>query len=97
MMCEIGNRITNLINDEDIDSILAGVSGTQSLHPLLSKLDSSQKALIFGDDIHTPVVVNVRPYDEIFYREVGDTGWKKMSNTEIDDATAEAIRKELGF
>jgi DNA helicase HerA-like ATPase len=97
VMSQIGTRITALLNDDkDIDAIFTGVSGGQSLRSVLAKLDSKQQALILGHAVPMPVVVKTRPYDENFYREIGDTSWGEMPDDEVF-AAAEAARADLGF
>ena len=97
VMSQIGTRITALLNDDkDIDAIFTGVSGGQSLRSVLAKLDSKQQALILGHAVPMPVVVRTRPYDEDFYREIGDTSWDEMPDEEVF-AAAEAAKADLGF
>ncbi len=97
VMSQVGTRITALLNDEkDIDAIFTGVSGGQSLRSVLSKLDSKQQALLLGHAVPMPVVVRTRPYDEQFYREVGDTAWETMSDAAVFKAAEGAIA-DLGF
>jgi DNA helicase HerA-like ATPase len=96
-MSQIGTRITALLNDEkDIDAIFTGVSGGASLRSVLAKLDSKQQALILGHAVPMPVVVRTRPYDETFYREIGDTCWEEMSDEDVF-AAAEAAKADIGF
>ncbi len=97
VMSQIGTRITALLNDEkDIDAIFTGVSGGQSLRSVLSKLDSKQQALILGHAIPMPVVIKTRPYDEAFYREIGDPAWEELP-TEVVLPAAAAAKADLGF
>jgi DNA helicase HerA-like ATPase len=97
VMSQIGTRITALLNDEkDIDAIFTGVSGAGSLRSVLAKLDSKQQALILGHAVPMPVVVRTRPYDENFYREIGDTPWDEKSDAEVF-AAAESAKSDLGF
>ncbi|WP_431191362.1 helicase HerA domain-containing protein [Funiculus sociatus] len=97
VMSQIGTRITALLNDEkDIDAIFTGVSGGASLRSVLAKLDSKQQALILGHAVPMPVVVRTRPYDETFYREIGDTCWEEMSDEDVF-AAAEAAKADIGF
>ena len=63
---------------------------------LLAKLDSKQQALILGHAVPMPVVVKIRPYDEKFYAEIGDTAWDEMTDEEVF-AAAEAAKADLGF
>jgi hypothetical protein len=97
VMSQIGTRITALLNDDkDIEAIFTGVSGGQSLRSVLAKLDSKQQALILGHAVPMPVVVRTRPYDQDFYREVGDTSWDEMPDGELF-AAAESAKADLGF
>lgn len=97
VMSQIGTRITALLNDEkDIDAIFTGVSGGSSLRSVLAKLDSKQQALVLGHAVPMPVVVQTRPYDEQFYREIGEVAWEEMPTPAVLKA-AESARADLGF
>ena len=97
VMSQIGTRITALLNDEkDIDAIFTGVSGGSSLRSVLAKLDSKQQALVLGHAVPMPVVVQTRPYDEQFYREIGEVAWEEMPTQTVLKA-AESARADLGF
>ncbi|MEW6496097.1 MAG: DUF87 domain-containing protein [Cyanobacteriota bacterium] len=97
VMSQVGTRITALLNDDkDIEAIFTGVSGGQSLRSVLAKLDSKQQALILGHAVPMPVVVQTRPYDENFYREIGDISWDEMPDEEVF-AAAEVAKADLGF
>lgn len=97
VMSQIGTRITALLNDEkDIDAIFTGVSGGTALRSVLAKLDSKQQALILGHAVPMPVVVRTRPYDEQFYREIGDPVWEERGDEEVF-AAAELAKADLGF
>lgn len=97
VMSQIGTRITALLNDEkDIEAIFTGVAGSGNLRAVLSKLDSKQQALVLGHAVPMPVVVQTRPYDEAFYREIGDVPWEEISTSEVL-RVAEAAKADLGF
>jgi uncharacterized protein len=97
VMSQIGTRITALLNDEkDIDAIFTGVSGGANLRSVLAKLDSKQQALILGHAVPMPVVVKTRPYDQQFYREMGDRSLSEMPDDKLF-ALAEAAKDDLGF
>jgi DNA helicase HerA-like ATPase len=97
VMSQIGTRVTALLNDEkDIDAIFTGVSGGTALRSVLAKLDSKQQALILGHAVPMPVVVRTRPYDEQFYREIGDPVWEERGDEEVF-AAAELAKADLGF
>ena len=97
VMSQIGTRITALLNDEkDIDAIFTGVAGSGNLRTILSKLDSKQQALVLGHAVPMPVVVQTRPYDETFYREIGEVPWAEISTPEVL-RVAEVAKADLGF
>jgi uncharacterized protein len=97
VMSQIGTRVTALLNDEkDIEAIFTGVSGGTALRSVLAKLDSKQQALILGHAVPMPVVVRTRPYDEQFYREIGDPVWEERGDEEVF-AAAELAKADLGF
>lgn len=97
VMSQIGTRVTALLNDEkDIEAIFTGVSGGTALRSVLAKLDSKQQALILGHAVPMPVVVRTRPYDEQFYREIGDPIWEEKDDAEVF-AAAELAKADLGF
>jgi uncharacterized protein len=97
VMSQIGTRITALLNDEkDIEAIFTGVSGGGALRSVLAKLDSKQQALILGHAVPMPVVVRTRPYDTVFYEEIGETAWDEKPDEEVF-AAAELAKADLGF
>lgn len=97
VMSQIGTRITALLNDEkDIEAIFTGVSGGGNLRSVLAKLDSKQQALILGHAVPMPVVVQTRPYDQTFYREIGETSWSDLPDEALFAAASEAL-EDLGF
>ncbi|MGB3650944.1 MAG: ATP-binding protein [Rivularia sp. (in: cyanobacteria)] len=97
VMSQVGTRITALLNDEkDIDAIFTGVSGAGGLKSVLAKLDSKQQALVLGHAVPMPVVVRTRPYDSVFYQEIGDPDWEEKPDEEVF-AAAELAKADLGF
>jgi uncharacterized protein len=69
VLSQVGTKICCLLDDEkDIDAVLTGVSGANTLRGVLASLDTRQQALIFGHAVPMPVVVKTRTYDETFYR-----------------------------
>jgi len=97
VMSQVGTRITALLNDEkDIEAIFTGVSGAGGLKSVLAKLDSKQQALILGHAVPMPVVVRTRPYDSVFYQEIGDPDWEGKPDEEVF-AAAKLAKADLGF
>jgi len=63
IMSQLGTKIACLLdNEQDVDSVLAGVSGRSELKAVLARLENRQQALIFGHAVPMPVVVRTREY-----------------------------------
>ena len=63
VMSQLGTKLTCLLdNDRDIDAVLGGAPGGRELRTVLSRLESTQQALIFGHAVPMPVVVHTREY-----------------------------------
>ncbi len=63
VMSQIGTKLTCLLdNDRDVDAVLGGAPGSRELRTVLSRLESTQQALIFGHAVPMPVVVHTREY-----------------------------------
>mgnify|MGYP005845809781 CR=1 FL=1 len=71
VMSQIGTRVTALLdNDRDINAVLTGINGANSLREVLARLDTKQQAIIMGHAVPMPVVVRTRTYDQDFYEAV---------------------------
>lgn len=71
VISQLGTRITcKLESDRDIDAFLAGAPFSGGLRNILLNLEQQQEALLLGYAVPTPVVVQVRPYDQGFYEEL---------------------------
>lgn len=69
ILSQVGTKICCLLDDEkDINAVLTGVHGANSLRNVLASLETRQQALIFGHAVPMPVVVKTRNYDEDFFR-----------------------------
>ena len=63
VMSQLGTKLTCLLdNDRDIDAVLGGAPGSRELKAVLSRMESTQQALIFGHAVPMPVVVHTREY-----------------------------------
>ncbi len=87
VLSQLGTRITCLLNDErDIDAVLTGISGAQSLRSVLASLDSKQQALLLGHAVPMPVVVQSRTYDDQAFREsMGSFGKAATVGMDLSD------------
>jgi DNA helicase HerA-like ATPase len=73
VMSQVGTRVTALLdNDRDINAVLMGISGAQGLREVLARLDTRQQAIVMGHAVPMPVVIRSRPYDEAFYKAMGE-------------------------
>jgi DNA helicase HerA-like ATPase len=72
IMSQLGTKLSCLLdNDNDVSAVMSGVSGSNKLRTVISKLDSKQQALIFGHAMPMPIAVKIRNYDEEAYRSLG--------------------------
>ena len=91
VMSQIGTRVTALLdNERDINAVLTGISGANSLREVLARLDTKQQAIIMGHAVPMPVVVRTRAYDADFYASVG-----YVDDEQVNDKAKQA-RKSLG-
>lgn len=75
VLSQVGTRVCCLLDDEkDIDAVLTGVSGANSLRGVLASLETRQQALLFGHALPMPVVVRTRSYDDEAFRLAMRTG-----------------------
>jgi hypothetical protein len=69
VLSQVGTKICCLLDDEkDMEAVLMGVSGANSLRSVLASLETKQQALLFGHAVPMPVVVRTRPYDDEPFR-----------------------------
>jgi DNA helicase HerA-like ATPase len=81
IISQIGTKIVAQLNDEkDIQAVLMGISGANTLRSVLASLDSKKQALLLGHALTMPVVVQTREYDEEFYRAMSP----QVTTKEID-------------
>ena len=63
VMSQLGTKLTcQLDDDRDVTAVLGGAPGSRELKTVLSRLESSQQALIFGHAVPMPVVIHTREY-----------------------------------
>lgn len=82
VLSQIGTRATLLLNDEnDINAVFVGESGSNNLKTILSELNPKQEVLMFGYGLPMPIVVRTRKYDESFYKAMSEE--EKLTKEEI--------------
>ena len=87
VMSQLGTRISGWLGDDlDIQAVLSGLSGRDSLRGMLARLQPKEEVLLLGWGVPMPLPVRSRRYDESFWKEM--SGGKK---------SREETLKELGF
>ena len=92
VLSQVGTKICCLLDDEkDVDAVLTGVSGANSLRNVLASLETKQQAMLFGHAVPMPVVIRTRHYDDDDFKS-------RVSDLEASlhgsDDTAKASRKD---
>ena len=90
VMSQLGTKLVCLLsNERDVDAVMAGVSGARELRSVLSRLESKQQALIFGDAVPMPIQVRVRDYGTSeSYAELGfmeETELRRQMDRDAED------------
>ncbi|MBK9781662.1 MAG: ATP-binding protein [Anaerolineales bacterium] len=89
VMSQLGTRISGWLGDDlDIQAVLSGLSGRESLRGMLARLQPKEEVLLLGWGVPMPLPVRSRRYDEAFWKEMGGGKGKRSS---------EEISRELGF
>jgi DNA helicase HerA-like ATPase len=87
VMSQLGTRISGWLGDDlDIQAVLSGLSGRDSLRGMLARLQPKEEVLLLGWGVPMPLPVRSRRYDEAFWKEI--SGGKKSREENL---------KELGF
>ena len=97
VMSQIGTKLTCLLdNDRDVDAVLGGAPGGRELRTVLSRLESTQQALIFGHAVPMPVVVHTREYGSAqSYAELGRAARRRDGGDTPSERPLEAELKDL--
>jgi uncharacterized protein len=87
VMSQLGTRISGWLGDDlDIQAVLSGLSGRDSLRGMLARLQPKEEVLLLGWGVPMPLPVRSRRYDEAFWKEMG--GGRKSKEQNL---------RELGF
>ena len=87
VMSQLGTRISGWLGDDlDIQAVLSGLSGRDSLRGMLARLQPKEEVLLLGWGVPMPLPVRSRRYDEAFWKEMGK-----------GKRSSEEINRELGF
>ncbi|MCC7117096.1 MAG: ATP-binding protein [Anaerolineales bacterium] len=89
VISQLGTRISGWLGDDnDIQSVLSGLSGRDALKGMLARLQAGQEVLLLGPwGVPMPISVRSRRYDETF--------WKELLGNKTKKSEAQ-ILKELG-
>jgi len=89
VMSQLGTRISGWLGDDfDIQAVLSGLSGRDSLRGMLARLQPKEEVLLLGWGIPMPLPVRSRRYDDAFWKELLGGKGKKSEMENL---------KELGF
>jgi len=90
VMSQLGTRISGWLGDEDdIQAVLSGLAGRESLRGMLARLQPKEEVLLLGWGVPMPLPVHSRRYDKIF--------WEELLGKKIGKRSEAQIIKELGF
>ncbi len=90
VMSQLGTRICGWLgDDDDIQAVLSGLAGRETLRGMLARLQPKEEVLLLGWGVPMPIPVRSRRYNDQFWEELtGKSGGRK------DPAH---ILQELGF
>jgi hypothetical protein len=91
VMSQLGTRISGWLGDDlDIQAVLSGLAGKDSLRGMLARLQPKEEVLLLGWGAPMPLPLRSRRYDDAFWKELlGDKASRLRSEADI--------LKELGF
>jgi len=90
VMSQLGTRISGWLGDEaDIQAVLSGLAGRDSLRGMLARLQAKEEVLLLGWGVAMPMPVKSRRYDDKFYQDLFAGGSPLLT-------PAQAM-KDLGF
>jgi hypothetical protein len=91
VMSQLGTRISGWLGDDlDIQAVLSGLAGKESLRGMLSRLQPKEEVLLLGWGVPMPLPVRSRRYDEKFWKDL--LGKDTSKPLDVDKTI-----KEIGF
>ncbi len=89
VMSQLGTRISGWLGDDlDIQAVLSGLSGRDSLRGMLARLQPKEEVLLLGWGVPMPLPIKSERYDEAFFKKISGDKEKK---------SREENMRELGF
>jgi uncharacterized protein len=91
VMSQLGTRICGWLGDDlDIQAVLSGLAGKDTLRGMLARLQPKEEVLLLGWGVPMPIPVRSRRYNDQF--------WRDLKGEAFETARKESdIMKELGF
>jgi hypothetical protein len=91
VMSQLGTRICGWLGDDlDIQAVLSGLAGKDTLRGMLARLQPKEEVLLLGWGVPMPIPVRSRRYNDQF--------WRDLKGEAFESARKESdIMKELGF
>jgi DNA helicase HerA-like ATPase len=90
VMSQLGTRVSGWLGDDsDVQAVLSGLAGRDSLRGMLARLQPKEEVLLLGWGVPMPIPVRSRRYDAQFWKEL--LGENKSKSTEAE------ILKDLGY
>jgi hypothetical protein len=81
VMSQLGTRVSGWLGDEaDIQAVLSGLAGRDTLRGMLARLQPKEEVLLLGWGVPMPLPVRSRRYDDRFWEEL--TGKKGRRSEE---------------
>lgn len=91
VMSQLGTRICGWLGDDlDIQAVLSGLAGKDTLRGMLARLQPKEEVLLLGWGVPMPIPVRSRRYNDTFWRELKG---EALKGKELEDK----LLKELGF
>ncbi|GAB4496403.1 MAG: DUF87 domain-containing protein [Anaerolineales bacterium] len=89
VMSQLGTRISGWLGDDlDIQAVLSGLSGRDSLRGMLARLQPKEEVLLLGWGVPMPLPIKSERYDETFFKKISGGKEKKSREENL---------RELGF
>ena len=89
VMSQLGTRVTGWLGDaDDIQAVLTGLAGRDSLRGMLARLQPKEEVLMLGWGVPMPILVRSRRYDDAFWEELLGKSTQRSEREILD---------ELGF
>lgn len=89
VMSQLGTRVTGWLGDaDDIQAVLTGLAGRDSLRGMLARLQPKEEVLMLGWGVPMPILVRSRRYDDAFWEDLLGKSTQRSEREILD---------ELGF